>query len=433
MWADWLPAILMLMLFTLETPIAFAIAISALSFFLIDGTVPLNIFVQKMVTATDSYPLLAIPFFVLAGAIMNKAGITARLLALADAMVGHMTGALAQMCTVLATLLGGLTASSSADAAMLAKLLGPEMVRSNYSPAFAAVITSCAAIITALIPPSIGLIIYGYIADVSIGRLFIGGVVPGLLLAASLMVVTSVIARRRSYLPVRQCFAGTTELGRAFRDALWALSIPFFIVVGIRYGIFTPTEAGAITVLYTILIGRFAYGSLKFSDLPRVMKETVLDTSSVMLMICAASAFGFYLAWERIPPQMAAWLVSLTTEPTALLLLINVLLIVLGSAVEGTSALIILTPIFVPILTKLGIDPVHFGIILVTNLTIAGVTPPVGQMMFISSQVLRVSMEDYTIEVLPFLGAMMVILLALSMFPQLTLFLPDLVYGKAPG
>ena len=433
MWADWVPGILMLALFALNTPIAFAIAISALSFFLIDGEVPLNIFVQKMVTATDSYPLLAIPFFVLAGAIMNKAGITRRLLALADALVGHMTGALAQMCTVLATLLGGLTASSSADAAMLSKVLGPEMVKAGYSPAFAAVITSCAAIITALIPPSIGLIIYAYIADVSVGRLFIGGIVPGLLLAASLMIVTWFIAKKRGYLPLRREFAGLPTLARSFRDALWALSIPVFIVVGIRYGIFTPTEAGAITVLYTILVGVFAYKCLALADLPRVMKETALDTSSVMLMICAASAFGFYLAWERIPPQMAAWLVSLTRDPMTLLLLINALLIVLGTAVEGTSALIILTPIFVPILVKLNVDPVHFGIVLVTNLTIAGVTPPVGQMMFISSQVLRVPMEDYTIEVLPFLGAMLVVLLLLTLFPQITLWLPDLMYGKAPG
>ena len=433
MWSDWIPGLLMLALFALETPIAFAIGIAALSFFLLDGSVPLNIFVQKMVSATDSYPLLAIPFFVLAGAIMNKAGITRRLLALADAMVGHMTGALAQMCTVLATLLGGLTASSSADAAMLSKILGPEMVKANYSPAFAAVITSCAAIITALIPPSIGLIIYGYIADVSVGRLFIGGIVPGLMLAASLMLVTWVIAKRRGYLPLRSEFAGMKELGRTFRDALWALSIPVFIVVGIRYGVFTPTEAGAITVLYVILVGVFAYKSLRLADLPKVMMETTLDTGSVMLMICAASAFGFYLAWERIPPQMAAWLVSLTRDPLTLLLLINVMLIVLGTAVEGTSALIILTPILVPILVKLQVDPVHFGIVLVTNLTIAGVTPPVGQMMFISSQVMRVPMEDYTVEVLPFLGAMLLVLLLLTVFPQITLWLPDLVYGKAVG
>jgi len=433
MWADWIPGILMLVLFAIETPISFAIAISALSFFLIDGAVPLNIFVQKMVSATDSYPLLAIPFFVLAGAIMNKAGITMRLLALADALVGHMTGALAQMCTVLATLLGGLTASSSADAAMLAKVLGPEMVKANYSPAFAAVITSCSAIIASLIPPSIGLIIYGYIADVSVGRLFIGGVVPGLLIAASLMIVTWFIAKKRGYKPLRTEFAGMPKVARTFRDAIWALSIPVFIIVGIRYGIFTPTEAGAITVLYTILVGVFAYRSLKIADLPKVMKETALDTSSVMLMICAASAFGFYLAWERIPPQMATWLVSLTKDPVQLLLLINVLLIVLGTAVEGTSALIILTPIFVPILTKLHVDPVHFGIVLVTNLTIAGVTPPVGQMMFISSQVMRVPMEDYTVEVLPFLGAMLVVLLLLTLFPQITLWLPNMVYGLSAG
>jgi tripartite ATP-independent transporter DctM subunit len=373
--------------------------------------------------------LLAIPFFVLAGAIMNRAGITRKLLALADALVGHVTGALAQMCTVLATLLGGLTASSSADAAMLAKVLGPEMTRHGYSPAFAAVITSCAAIITALIPPSIGLIIYGYIADASIGRLFVGGIVPGLMLAGSLMIVTAIISKRRGYLPLRQVRASRAELFTAFRDALWALSIPVFIIAGIRYGIFTPTEAGAITVLYVILVGLFAYRSLRLADLPKLLQETALDTASVMLMICAASAFGFYLAWERIPPQMAAWLVSLTQDPTMLLLLINVMLILLGTAVEGTSALIILTPIFVPILVKLGIDPVHFGIVLVTNLTIAGVTPPVGQMMFISSQVLKVPMDDYTMEVLPFLGALLGVLVLLTLFPQLTLWLPNLMYG----
>jgi len=430
MLVDWVPGIVMLVLFALGTPVAFAIAISALSFFLVDGEVPLNIFVQKMVTATDSYPLLAIPFFVLAGAIMNRAGITRKLLNLADAMVGHMTGALAQMCTVLATLLGGLTASSSADAAMLAKVLGPEMTRHGYSRAFAAVITSCSSIIASLVPPSIGLIIYGYIADASIGRLFIGGIVPGLMIMLSLMVVTAVISKRRGYLPLRTHFAGGTEVLRTLRDALWALSIPVFIVVGIRYGIFTPTEAGAITVLYVILVGRYAYRSLQWRDLPKLLKETALDTASVMLMVCAASAFGFYLAWERIPPQLAAWLVSLTRDPTTLLLLINLMLILLGTAIEGTSALIILTPIFVPILTKLGIDPVHFGVVLVANLTIAGVTPPVGQMMFISSQVLKVPVDDYTIEVLPFLGAMMAVLVLLSLFPQLVLWLPNLVYGQ---
>ena len=427
---DWLPAIAMCVLFAINVPIAFAIALASLLFFLLDGSIPLNIFVQKMVTATDSYPLLAVPFFVLAGAVMNAAGITRKLLGLADALAGHLTGALAQMCTVLAVLLGGLTASSSADAAMLSKTLGPEMTKAGYSPAFAAVITSCSAIITALIPPSIGLILYGYISDTSVGRLFIAGIVPGLLLGAALMITTYFIANKRGYLPLRRHFGGMVPLGKAFVDALWALSIPVFIIVGLRYGFFTPTEAGAITVLYALAVAFFAYKTLKPRDLPLILRETVLDTASVMLMICAASAFGFYLAWERLPPKLATWLVTLTTDPTALLLLLNVMLIVLGTAVEGTSALIILTPILIPVILKVGIDPVHFGIVLVTNLTIAGVTPPVGQMMFISSQVLKVPMSKYAVEVIPFLASMMGVLLLLTLFPQLSVWLPNLMYGK---
>ncbi len=424
-----LPSILLALLFALNVPVAFAIAISALSFFFLADGLPMDIFFQKMISATESYPLLAVPFFVLAGSLMNAAGITRRLLHLADALVGHLTGALAQACTVLATLLGGLTASSSADAAMLAKLFGPEMVKRGYSAAFAAAITSSAAIITALIPPGIGLIIYGYLADVSVGRLFLAGVVPGLLLAASLFVTTWVIARRRGYAPARPHFAGWREVGLAARDAIWALLIPVFIIVGLRYGIFTTTEAGAITVLVTIVIGAFIYGELSWAKVPGVLRETVLDTSSVMLLVCAASAFGFYLAWERLPPAMAAWMVGLTKDPQMLLLLINVLLIVLGTAVEGTAALIILTPIFVPVIMKFGIDPVQFGIILVTNLTIAGITPPVGQMMFISCAVLRVPMESYTTEILPFLGALCVVLLLITLVPEVSLWLPDFIMG----
>lgn len=424
-----LPSLLLVLLFALNVPVAFAIAISALSFFFLADGLPLDIFFQKMVAATDSYPLLAVPFFVLAGSLMNAAGITRRLLHLADALVGHLTGALAQACTVLATLLGGLTASSSADAAMLAKLFGPEMVRRGYSAAFAAAITSSAAIITALIPPGIGLIIYGYLADVSVGRLFLAGVVPGLLLAFSLLVTTWVIARHRGYAPVRPHFVGFGEVLRAARDAVWALMIPVFIIVGLRYGIFTTTEAGAITVFVTIFIGAVIYRELNWAKLPGVLRETVLDTSSVMLLICAASAFGFYLAWERLPPAMASWMVGLTSDPMTLLLLINVLLIVLGTAVEGTAALIILTPIFVPVILRFGIDPVHFGIMLVTNLTIAGITPPVGQMMFISCAVLRVPMEVYTVEILPILGAMLVVLGVITFLPQVSLFLPNLIMG----
>lgn len=424
-----IPSLLLVLLFALNVPVAFAIAMSALSFFFLADGLPIDIFFQKMVAATESYPLLAVPFFVLAGSLMNAAGITRRLLLLADALVGHLTGALAQACTVLATLLGGLTASSSADAAMLSKLFGPEMVKRGYSASFAAAITSSAAIITALIPPGIGLIIYGYLADVSVGRLFIAGVIPGLLLAAGLMGTTWIIAKKRGYAPVRPNFVGWREVAVATKDAAWAVSIPVFIIVGLRYGIFTTTEAGAITVFVTIAIGALVYRELTWEKVPGVLRETVLDTASVMLLICAASAFGFYLAWERLPPAMANWMIGLTRDPTMLLLLINVLLIVLGTAVEGTAALIILTPIFVPVTNSFGIDPVHFGIVLVTNLTIAGITPPVGQMMFISCAVLRVPMERYTVEIMPFLGAMCVVLGLITFVPGLSLWLPDLIMG----
>lgn len=425
----WVPSLLLLALFALNVPIAFAIALSALSFFFLQSGLPLEIFVQKMVSATGSYPLLAVPFFVLMGALMNAAGITRRLLTLADALVGHLTGALAQMCVVLATLLGGLTASSTADAAMLSKTLGAEMIRREYSPAFAASITACAAVITAMIPPGIGLILYGYLAEVSVGRLFIAGVIPGLMISGALMLTTWAVARRRGYVPLRREFVGAAPLARAFKDALWALTIPAFIIIGIRYGIFTPTEAGAITVVYTALVGFFAYGDLKLAHLPAVIRDTVLDTSAVMLLICAAAAFGFYMSWEALPPKLAAWLLTLTQEPMLLLLLINVLLVVLGTAIEGTAALIILTPILVPVVTKLGVDPVHFGIVLVMNLTLAGVTPPVGQMMFIACAVLKVRMEDFAVEVLPFLGAMLLVLLLVTFLPALSLWLPRLVMG----
>ena len=424
------PSVLLVLLFALNVPVAFAIAISALSFFFLTDGLPVDVFFQKMVAVTESYPLLAVPFFVLAGSLMNAAGITRRLLHLADALVGHLTGALAQACTVLATLLGGLTASSSADAAMLSKLFGSEMVGRGYSAAFAAAITSSAAVITALIPPGIGLIIYGYLADVSVGRLFLAGVVPGLLLAGSLLATTWFIARRRGYAPVRPRFVGAAEVARSAKDAVWALLIPVFIIVGLRYGVFTATEAGAIIVLVTVLIGAFVYRELTWAKVPGVLRETVLDTASVMLLICAASAFGFYLAWERLPPAMATWMVGLTSDPTLLLLLVNALLIVLGTAVEGTAALIILTPIFVPVILKFGIDPVHFGIVLVTNLTIAGITPPVGQMMFISCAVLRVPMEVYTVEILPFLAAMCAVLALITFVPGASLLLPDLVMGR---
>ncbi|MBP1884176.1 TRAP transporter large permease [Sinorhizobium mexicanum] len=424
------PSLLVVVLFLLSTPITWAMAIGALAFFLFNmDMIPLANFAQEMAEGSQSVSLLALPLFVLAGCIMNASGITRRLLNLADVLVGHMTGALAQMCTVLGTLLGGLTASANADAAMLAKTLGVEMSQRGYSRAFAAVITSSAAIITSLIPPSIGLIVYGFLAETSIGRLFAAGVVPGLVLAGGLMITTYFIARKRGYKPLRKERATRAEGVKALVDGIWALSIPVVIFVGTRYGLFTTTEAGAVVVVYVLFVAVFGYREFTIRQIPEVLAESVRDSAVVMIMICAAAAFGFYLAWEQVPQAMSSWLGGATDNPLLMLLLINVLLIVIGTAIEGSAALIILTPMLIPIIDGVGIDRVHFGIVFITNLTIAGITPPVGGLMYISSMVLKVPMMAYAREVLPYLAMMMVLLLMLSMFPQLSLWLPNLVYG----
>jgi tripartite ATP-independent transporter DctM subunit len=424
------PLLLMFLFFAVNVPIGVAMGAAALAYFLVlaEG-LPIQLFVQRLISPTESFPLLAVPFYILAGTIMNRAGITRRLMALADAFAGHMIGGLAQVNVLLATLMGGLSASANADAAMQAKMVGPEMIRRGYAPAFAAAIIACSAVITPIIPPGIGLIIYGFLADVSIGRLFIGGIVPGLMICAALMVAVHFVARRRGYMPQRSRMPPPAELGRAFVDALGALSIAVFIIVGIRYGVFTPTEAGAMAVVYAMFVGFVWHRELRLADLWPIVVEAMLATSVVMIIICCASAFGYYMTWERIPPQIARWMVALTQEPWLLLLLINLLLIVVGMLIEGTAALILLTPILVPVVTRLGVDPVHFGLIMVVNLTIGGVTPPVGTLMFTTSAILRVPLDRFTVEALPFLAAMFVVLFLITYVPGLVLWLPNWSFG----
>lgn len=426
LWPIWV----MLGLFALNVPVAFAMGIAALAFFVSAEGLPLEIFAQRIVAATDSFPLLAVPFFILAGAIMNRAGITRRLMNLADALVGHTVGGLAQANIVLATLMGGLSASANAEAAMQAKMLGPEMIRRGYAPGFSAAVIACAAVITPIIPPGIGLVVYGFLADVSVGRLFLGGVVPGLMLCAALMVATWAVSRRRGFKPAREHFAGLPALGTAFREAAWALTIPVYILVGIRYGIFTPTEAGAMTVLYALLVGFFAHREMRLSDLPEILTESVLATATVMLIICAAGSFGFYMAWERIPPRLATVLAAATGDPLVLLLLVNLLLLFVGMLIEGTAALILLAPILVPVAARLGIDPVHFGLVLVVNLTIGGVTPPVGTMMYTACGILGVKLTRFAVEGAPLILAMLVVLAAITLYPPIVTALPNALMGR---
>jgi len=424
---EYLPAFIMLGLLAANVRVAFAIAIAALFFFLTARGVPLGVYVQRMVSVTHSFPLLAVPFFILAGVLMNHAGITGRLMRLADALVGHMVGGLAQVNVLLSTLMGGMSGSANADAAVQSKILVPEMTARGYKPAFSAAITACSAIIAPIIPPGIGLVLFGFLANVSIGQLFLAGIVPGALLCVALMIVVHVISKRRDYRPARPERAGWGERGVALRDAAWALGLPVAIVGGIRYGFFTPTEAGAIAVVYALFVGLVVYGDLKIAKLPEIFAEAVLATSVVMLIICAAQSFGFYMSWERIPQQAGQILLGITENPLYLLLLINVFLLGVGMLLEGSAALILLTPLLAPLATSVGIDPVHFGIVMVVNLTIAGVTPPVGTLIYTTTSIIGVRVEHFVRESLPMLAALFAVLALITLVPGISLFLPRLL------
>lgn len=421
------PALLLLVLLAINVPVAISMLAPAILFFMIGGEVPLDLVAQRVVATTDSFPLLALPFFILAGCIMNSAGITRHLLKLADAFVGHMTGGLAQISVLLAALMGGFTASANADAAMLAKMLGPTMIQRGYAPAFAAAVTACSSIIAVIIPPGIGLIIYAYLANVSVGRLFIAGIVPGIVLTLALIVAIYFVAKRRGYVAARSKMVSLRELASTARGAIWALTLPIFIVVMIRNGVVTPTEAGAVAVLYSIFVGVVLHRELKWSHVPEIIRETLHTTAIVMLIICAASTFGYYLTWERLPTAAATALVAMTSNPYVMLLFVNVLLLLVGMAIEGSAALILLTPILAPVAIKLGIDPIQFGIIMVLNLTLGGVTPPVGTLSFTTSSVLRASFIETARESLPLLAAMLAVLTLLCVVPSLSLALPNLL------
>jgi tripartite ATP-independent transporter DctM subunit len=417
----------MLALLAINVPVAVAMIAPAFLFFVLSGDLPLDLIAQRIVATTESFPLLALPFFILAGSIMNSAGITRHLLKLADAFVGHFAGGLAQVSVLLAALMGGFTASANADAAMLAKMLGPTMIKRGYSPGFAAAVTACSSIIAVIIPPGIGLIVYAYLANVSVGRLFIAGIVPGLVLTLTMLVAVYLVAKTRGYAPVRTRMVSIGELGRTALEAVWALTLPVFIVVGIRYGVFTPTEAGAIAVLYATFVGVFVHRELKWRHVPGIIRETLHTTAVVMLIICAASTFGYYMVWERIPTQAATALVQLTSNPYLMLLLVNILLLLVGMLIEGTAALILLTPILAPVAIKLGIDPIQFGIVMVLNLTLGGVTPPVGTLSFTTSSALRVPFVQTVQASWPLLAALLLVLALVSFVPSLSLALPNLL------
>lgn len=419
-----------LLLMAIGMPVAFAIGIAGFTYFFLPETfLPTNIGVQRIVSATQSFPLLAVPLFIFIGHLMNASGITPRLIRLSTLLAGWMSGGLAQASIVLSTLMGGVSGSAVADAAMQSRVLGKGMIQEGYTPGFSGAVLAIGGLITATIPPSIGLILYGYLGEVSIGRLFIAGVVPGFLLMVALMVTTFFVAKRRGYAPVREKLPSGREVLDAACSSIWALLFPVWLLVGIRYGLFTPTEAGAFAVAYALLVGCVIHREMGLRDILTAMHASVRDIGMIMLIIMFSGIIGYVVSFERVPQTIAELTLGVFASPTALLLTLAVLLVLLGMLLEATVVVMLLTPILVPVIKAAGIDPVHFGLLMMTLVTFGGMTPPVGISMYTVCGILRCSFFDYSRELLPFALAVFVVVLGIIFFPDIVLFLPNWLMG----
>lgn len=385
---------------------------------------------QREISGMQSVAMLAIPFFVATGALMNYCGITDRMLRFCKVLTGHMYGGLGQVNIALSTLMGGMSGSSLADAAMEAKLLVPDMRKSGYPNGFASAITAASSMITPLIPPGIAAIIYGSVTGASIGRLFVAGIVPAIILCASMMVVVSLYSRRHGIPRLREKRASGKELWDAFKPAVLPLCLPIIIIGGIRFGIFTPTEAGAIAIFYALLLG-IIYREIRLDNILTCIKETVSTTASIMLIVGAATCFSWILTWENVPQNMTTFLISLCHNRYLFLLLVNLFLLVVGMFIEATAAQIVLAPMLAPVAVAFGIDPIHFGMVFIFNMAIGSLTPPMGNLMFVTCGVTKCTTEEFIKDCRVFYLLLFLVLMLMSYLPFVTTWLPNLVYGVA--
>jgi tripartite ATP-independent transporter DctM subunit len=417
-------------LLLLGMPVAFAIGISGTLFFFQHPELPASIPVQLTITQTQNFALLAVPLFILAGNFMNNSGITHRLLELATVLTGRLYGGLAQVSIALSTLMSGVTGSCIADAAMNTRLLGQQMLKRGFSKGYAAGVLSYGSLMAPIIPPGIGFILYGSVGQVSIGRLFAAGVIPGLMLWAALSLTISVTAKKRGYLPERKKRPTLREVGSAAWGGLWAILFPIFLLLGLRFGIFTPSEIGAFAVVYAVVVGVFIYRQLGRAGFRESLSGSLVDVGSVMFLLALSAIFSYGIVFERVPEVISTSMLGLTDSPVLVMILIVVAILVAGMFIDGAVLIIMLTPIFLPLVTQYGIDPVHFGLVFIIAATIGNFTPPIGAAMFVVCQILRCPIGVYTRESMPFLLAVTAVALVLVFVPEVVLWLPDLLFGK---
>ncbi|MDR1520505.1 MAG: TRAP transporter large permease [Planctomycetota bacterium] len=410
-------------------PVAFVIGISGFLYFLCNSDVPTAIAVQRFLATTQSFTMLAIPLFIFAGHLMNHTGITQRMVKLSDVLTGHMYGNIAQISCVLSTLMGGVSGSAVADAAMESRVLGPAMIKRGYSRGWSAAINGLSSIITSTIPPSMGLILFGSVGEVSIGRLFAGGILPGILMMAALMATVSISARRRNYLPERARGPTLREVFTSFYDCLWALLFPIILIFGIRFGLFTPSEAGAFAVVYAVFVGRVIHRELTWEKFRTAVFESGVDIGAVMLIIACAGIFGFGIVYDRVPQFLAGFLISFTNNSYLMFLAIIIFLILAGMFMETTVITLLMTPILLPVAIKVGIDPVHFGLVMMTTVQLGIMSPPVGVALYTVSGILECSPQETAREAIPFFIAILVLIAVMVFWPGLVLFIPNLIFG----
>lgn len=412
--------------FIIGVPIAFSLGIASVATLEFASNLPLTLAAQRLFTGTDSFPLMAIPFFMLAGELMESGGISRRLFDFAHALVGFVAGGLAMVAVVAAMFFAGISGAAAADTAAVGAVSIPAMIRKGYAKGFAAAVQAAGGSIGVIIPPSIPMIIFGVVGGVSIGKMFLGGFIPGALIGGSLMIVSYFLAKKAGY--EKEAFLGFKEIIRTFFGAFWALLMPLIILGGILSGVFTPTEAAVVAAVYGAIVGFAVYRELKLKDLPRILAKAAISTSTVMLLIATANIFGWILTAERVPQNVATYLVGLTSSPIVLYSLILVCLLVVGTFMETSASLIILTPVFLPVILQFGIDPVHFGVVMVTALAIGMLTPPLGICLFISCNIAGIQLSEIIRYILPFLLVMIGVLLLMTFIPEIVMFIPNM-YG----
>ena len=421
--------ILFFLFMLMGMPVPFAFGISGVAFFLQNPTLPLTMPVQQVLSQTQNFLLLAIPLFILAGNLLNESGITERVMKLASVLTGHMRAGTAQSNMVIAASLGGITSSAIGDAAMLSRVLGPSMEKRGYSGGFSAAVVGCSALITTMIPPGIGLVLYGSIAEVSIGRLFAAGMVPGLLMTLFLMVAVGIRARQKGYLPEREQRAPLKEIAKTFVDCIWAFLFPIILLAGMRFGMFTPSEAGAFACVYAIAIGAIVYKQSSWKGLLQTLETTVVDVGMVMLLIALSATFSYGIIWEQIPQKMAEVMLGISSTPWVVMLVVIGFLLLAGMAVDSTVLILMLTSILTPVAEQVHVDLVHFGIIMVLTLTLGLLTPPEGAVLYIVCTLFKCSLWDFVKEGWLFMLSVVVVVVMVIFWPDLALWFPNLTFG----